>query len=811
MGKLEMVESAKAAGFQVVRPSLDAIKASGLVTDSSRWCCWRAEWSDRPKPAKVPYGTKGQRLKVSEADKWLTFEEAARLYSTGGFDGVGLLMGSLDFVTGLDLDGCFDSDGNVIESQSQVVADFLEIGGYVEVSPSGTGLRQFVRGFRLEDYREKTGPLEIYDNDSSRYLTMTGCIYPSEVAAGKVVLVQAQLEAFIMKHMERVPDAPPMEFDSSKFGSGGRETGEVLALLRRNNKRGKVTRLLDGNLGDHDGDHSVADLALCCEAAYFCRDPKVIDEIMRGSGLMRQKWDEKRGKQTYGQRTIHKALSAQVRNYDADQSAKVAEGAQAAAVLTKADDVLTGGAADLRGAKGRLRTDAWALTELLIRDRRLLGVCYFDEFAGMPMVSRSLCDALNDRCAPSDVGRMTDDHISAFARWHGREWGLALKVDQVRAAVLGMAQAVRLNPVQDRLDVLGSEWDGVKRLDGWLVDYLKAAQVVDGVDILPYLQAVGARWVLAVVARGYEPGCKADDMLILEGGQGARKSSAVRALAEAITPDCFREGFSLGMGKDDQIALRGRLIVEWAELSGLNRHDRNALKNFLTLRTDSYRQAYAAFERDWPRTAVFLGTTNDRSYLSDPTGNRRFLPVAVGRIDIDALRRDAAQIIGEAVVRYKAGAKWWLDDNDPADGLVLAIARREQAGRVGATFWSEIAAGLAERLVRGELTMVTGGVVFDVFPVESFSVDQMRVWLSVSSMKDDGQGAGEVAISDANWSRVTEGLKLAGWESHKSNGRSVWSLSPEKRDELCMLFGRGVGPAISDIRRARRDALKESI
>lgn len=163
------------------------------------------------------------------------------------------------------------------------------------------------------------------------------------------------------------------------------------------------------------------------------------------------------------------------------------------------------------------------------------------------------------------------------------------------------------------------------------------------------------------------------------------------------------------------------------------------------------------------------------------------------------------------MVRYKAGAKWWLDDNDPADVLILAMARREQGARVGATFWSEIAADLAERLVRGELIMVTGGAPHEVFPVESFSVDQMRVWLSVSSMKVEGQSSGEVAISDANWSRVTDGLKLAGWEARKSNGRMVWSLSHEKRDELCMLFGRGVGPTVSEIRRARRAALKESV
>ncbi len=820
MGNIEMVESAAAAGFRIVKPSLEGVKASCLVVQGSRWCCWRAELSGRPKPAKVPYGANGKRLNISKIEGWLPFDDACSTYAnSGGFDGIGVRMGSLDCVVGLDLDGCLGADGNPTESQSQVVADFLAIGGYIEVSPSGTGLRQFVRGSRLKEYREKTGPLEIYDSGSSRYLTLTGIPYPIGSAAGNVVEAQEMLEAFIVKYLDRVPDVQPMDLVSAKSGSNARSTGEVLALLRRYNKRGVVTRLLNGNMIDHDGDHSKADLALCCEVAFFCRDPQVIDAILRQSLLMREKWDEKRGKETYGNRTIREALERQTRSFDEDRAEKSAVEAEAVKVSAKSDELLKGGAADLRGAKGRFRTDAWALTELLMRDRRLLGVLYYDEFANMPMVSRSLSEALNDKCAPSEVGRLIDDHVSAFARWMGREWLLSLKPDQVRAAVLGLAQAVRFNPVQRRLDELGCSWDNKPRLDDWLVQYMKAAPVVGGGNILPYLQAVGARWLISVVARGYQPGCKADDMLILEGAQGARKSSAVRALAEVITPECFREGFSLGMGKDDQIALRGRLVVEWAELSGLNRHDRNTLKNFLTLRTDSYRQAYAAFERDWPRTAIFCGTTNDSSYLSDSTGNRRFLPVTVGKIDIDALRRDAAQIIGEAVVRYKSGAKWWLDDDCPADGLILALARREQAGRVGATFWSEIANGLAERLVRGELYRATGGDIVEAFPVEAFDVPQMRVWLSTSSGALAGQGVAgsgnrggngneaEIMISDANWIRVVEGLRLAGWESHKRTGRMVWGLSPEKRDELCMLYGRGIGPTVSEVRKARRGAL----
>ncbi len=142
----------------------------------------------------------------------------------------------------------------------------------------------------------------------------------------------------------------------------------------------------------------------------------------------------------------------------------------------------------------------------------------------------------------------------------------------------------------------------------------------------------------------------------------------------------FREGYHLGAGagKDEKIALRGKLIIQWTELSGLGKRDRNEIKNFLTLQTDSYWGVWGVSETDWPRTAIFCGTINDSASLSDPSGNRRFWPVTVGRIDLDGLRRDAGQIWTEAVVMWRQGHRWWLDDQEPRDMKRLRMAQGEQ-------------------------------------------------------------------------------------------------------------------------------------
>ncbi len=759
-----------------IKPDIEAIRAAGLDQIAQRWCLWRyVERTGGGKPAKLPVSVSGTRLSVDAPDDWLSFEATAG--AARKFNGIGLLLSSAHGIVGLDLDGCIDDAGEVNPDRAAIVDDFLEIGSYVEVSPSGTGLRQFLRGARLEDYSSRgSDGLEIYDDDDKRYLTVTGCAYPAGSPPRPIIANQEALESFIVKWSRATVGASSAADVGEVKGAPGGQTrnyDEVLKLLKTHNRRGRITRLLRGCLDDYDGDHSAADLSLCCEVAYFSRDPAVIDRIMRESGLMRPKWDEMRGVEKYGARTIKTALEKQDRSFDDDQAAKVEDAKADAKQVEDAASRLIGGGDDLRTRRG-WRSDAWALTELLLRDRRLLGVAYFDEFSGFPILAQSLRDAFRDRSAPVTVGRVTDAHLQAVARWFGRSWGLRLDARAVAAAVAGWAQAVCRNPVRERLDELRAGWDGVARLDDWLIRHCHAEVMTDEArDIGGYVRAVGARWLVGVVARAMEPGCQMDNMLVLEGRQGARKSSAVRAIAEAVGADYFREGFSVGTGaKDDLIALRGRLIVEWSELSGLNKKDREHVKNFITQRTDSYREVYGITECDWPRTVVFAGTTNEAHYLADSTGNRRFWPVRVGRIDIDRLRRDAPQIVGEAVARYKDGSRWWFDDADPRDEALLRMAEGEQVRRVGGVLWDEIAADLADKLIAGVLVEDVGGAAS---PLAHFGVAQVRAWL----LKATGA---ELEISDANWARVTEGLKRAGWEPRKIGGRMRWSLTAERRE-----------------------------
>jgi predicted P-loop ATPase len=159
----------------------------------------------------------------------------------------------------------------------------------------------------------------------------------------------------------------------------------------------------------------------------------------------------------------------------------------------------------------------------------------------------------------------------------------------------------------------------------------------------------------------FQPGCQADYMLVLEGDQGILKSSACRALAGEWFSDSLPEQIQ---GKDARQHLRGKWLVEVSELAAFSKADTEALKAFITRREERYRPPFGRHDVAEKRQCLFIGTTNQDSYIKDQTGGRRFWPVKCTAIDVEGLALARDQLFAEAVHRFKRGERWWPTAED---------------------------------------------------------------------------------------------------------------------------------------------------
>jgi predicted P-loop ATPase len=302
----------------------------------------------------------------------------------------------------------------------------------------------------------------------------------------------------------------------------------------------------------------------------------------------------------------------------------------------------------------------------------------WDEMLCAPM----LVQALDSE--PTFTPRPLADVDVTFVQKRVQEAGLSrIGRDVMDQAVRARAHECRFHPVRDYLDRLG--WDNKSRLEHFAVTYL-------GAEPTPYASVVARMFLVSMVARIYEPGCKVDHLIVLEGLQGLMKSTACRVLGGSWFSDALPD---VTAGKDVSQHLRGKWLIEVSEMHAMNRGETAQLKAFITRTTERYRPSYGRLEVIEPRQCVFIGTTNRDTYLRDETGGRRFWPIRCGRIDIDALARDREQIFAEAVHLYRAGEHWWPDK----DFEKMHIAPQQEA-RYEADAWEEAIARFLSNVSR---------------------------------------------------------------------------------------------------------------
>jgi predicted P-loop ATPase len=287
--------------------------------------------------------------------------------------------------------------------------------------------------------------------------------------------------------------------------------------------------------------------------------------------------------------------------------------------------------------------------------------------------------------------------------------------DIMHQAVDIVAHESRFHPVRDYLESL--VWDGVPRIQGGMWEGESIAPFAEeylGAEPSDYVREIGKMFLISMVARIYEPGCKADHMTVLEGDQGIFKSTACRVLGGDWYSDALPD---VTAGKDVSQHLRGKWLIEVSEMHATNRAEAALLKAFITRDTERYRPSYGRREVIEPRQCVFIGTTNRAAYLRDETGGRRFWPIKCGRIEIDALARDRDQIFAEAVYLYRNGAAWWPDKDFERDHIAP-----QQAARYEADAWEE---SIADFLI-GKSEVTVSQVARDALHIETPRIGRME-------------------------------------------------------------------------------------
>ena len=746
---------------------------AGLAPD---WFVWGLP-GEGGRLRKRPHSPGGGPGKVDDPRTAGTLDEALAAMQDKQAGGVGLLVSTgVPGLVGVDLDNVIA--GDKVHALGLEAIELFK-GGYIEVSPSGTGLRIFCLGELPAGTPKGSTAIvdgvkfEAYPALTNRFLRTTGALMRG--TRGEVAHCQAGLDwlsGVMIASKSGSPDNASVRGEGSgslsldavfeevsryRPDKGADAVIEAIQAAISSQPRSKLAEAWRGNAAPWKGDVSTVDLFLACEA--IRRGAGSLDDVVvvwGASGLGKRpkikRFDYRLATIDRAARSVLGSLRSKPNN-----SGKVACPAPLPDGLT--ESLALSGDKLTYSKGGRLEAGENTVVVLLRNDPALAGLLAFNELGQRAVRLKSW--AVFDRGAADGPGVMTDDDVTRVGMYLLREWNMKVDRKELGRGLEAAARDASFDPLADRLRELGRRWDGVPRVGSWLVDYLKA----ETVDCAEYISTVGRCFLVGAVARALTPGCQFDTVLALEGAGGGGKSTAFKVLAESIAPGLFTDTVS---DVSNAVALvesaGGKFIVELAELAGVRRAgDIEALKAALTRTTDTIRRPYAERAEELPRRFVFVASTNRAEYLADSSGAllRRFWPVKTlatetDPIDREALSRVASLLWGEAVTLFEAGERWHLDESD---GLAYTqwMAGRELRREDSA--WHE------------ELVVYLRDWVED-YPDPNHGRSLAVIARAVGDMRT-------VEGDQASRNRLADTLRSLGMESVKRGGVKRWQFSPE--------------------------------
>ena len=288
---------------------------------------------------------------------------------------------------------------------------------------------------------------------------------------------------------------------------------------------------------------------------------------------------------------------------------------------------------------------------ILRYDQRLHEIAYNEHSCGISIRDAELLPW--DQLKPG----WSDADLASLTAYLDRVYHI-FSPSKLKNALLTITAERSFHPIKEYLEGLPA-WDGKKRLETLLIDYL-------GAEDSSYVRAVTRKTLVAAVARVYEPGIKFDTVLVLSGPQGLGKSMFFAKLGGVW----FSDSLTISDMRDKTGAekLQGFWIMEIGEMNGIKKVEVETVKSFASRQDDKFRVAYGTVVESHPRQCVICGTSNSQHFLRDVTGNRRFWPVQVtGECEKHPWNMDKPlleQIWAEVLTLYNAGEELILKGND---------------------------------------------------------------------------------------------------------------------------------------------------
>jgi hypothetical protein len=284
----------------------DTLPAIAELQAIDQWLSWCWE-KVKGKDTKVPYvANNGSHASVIDPATWVAYPKANAAFKKLKRNGLGFVVTADDPYCGIDLDHCRDKVTGVIEPRAMEIVKALD--SYTEVTPSGEGLRVWIKGRKTgTDCTKSMGDngqkIEIYDQ--KRYFTVTGNHLPGTPdTINERQEELAVLEQEIWSPQTTAPQTVPTTSPTAQVTAGPSLSASAIIQLLK--KSPKSVALMDGDMSEYNNDHSRADEALCCMVARYTHDPQVIDQVFRQSKLAeRGKWN----RADYRDRTISKAVA----------------------------------------------------------------------------------------------------------------------------------------------------------------------------------------------------------------------------------------------------------------------------------------------------------------------------------------------------------------------------------------------------------------------------------------------------------------------------------------------------------------------